>query len=94
MKNILIVTTFIFLSMGFADAQDDNVWNLERCINYAIENNIDIKRQELQMVLSEKDFNQTRFNLLPNLGGVVEHQLSSGRSLAEVSMERSMAARS
>lgn len=61
-------------------AQED-VWTLERCINYALQNNLDIKRQELQAGLSQQDYRQDKFNLLPSIGAGIEHQLSTGRSL-------------
>jgi outer membrane protein len=62
-------------------AQEAEIWTLERCINYALENNLEIKRQELQTILTEKDYKQDKYNLMPSLGAGIEHQLSSGRSL-------------
>ncbi len=60
---------------------DDDVWTLERCIQYAYENNLALKRSALSTDMVRKDYNQAKYNLLPGVGGAVEHQLSSGRSL-------------
>ncbi len=81
MRKILNLTVLLIMTTVFSQAQDENVWTLKRCIDYALENNIDIKRQELQMQISEKDLTQSKFNLLPDLGAAAEHRLSSGRSL-------------
>jgi len=81
MTKLLIYGIIFLLSSTFLKAQEDDIWTLERCINYALENNLDIKRQELQTVLTEKDFNQDKYNLMPSIGAGVEHEVSSGRSL-------------
>lgn len=80
MKKILnyIIAFLIFPVLSFSQ---DDVWTLERCIEYAIENNLDIKRQGLQSQLTEKNLNQSKYDLLPDLEMGIEHQLSSGRSL-------------
>ena len=79
-KVFIAVLVFMVVSLK-SNAQTEDVWTLERCIQYALENNIEIKRQELQTVLNEKDYLQEKYNLLPSLGAGIEHQLSSGRSL-------------
>lgn len=81
MSKFMLTGLFAFFIFSNLSAQDEDVWTLERCINYALENNLEIKRQELQTVLTEKDFQQNKYNLLPSLGAGLEHQLSSGRSL-------------
>jgi len=80
-KRFLLVLTITLTSVFSLTAQEEDIWTLERCINYALENNLDIKREELNTQLSEKDFKQNRYNLLPSFRAAVEHQLSSGRSL-------------
>ena len=63
-------------------AQNQNeLWSIEKCINYAHENNLQVKRQSLNVDLTKKDLNQSYYEILPNLNGGLDHQLSSGRSL-------------
>ena len=84
MRRLFSLLTLAACLYGTAHTQsnnDGNVWTLERCIQYAYENNLAIKRSELSTSMVQKDYNQARYNLLPGLGGAVEHQLSSGRSL-------------
>jgi len=73
---LIAITAFPIVS-----AQNAELWSLEKCINFAIENNIQIKRQELQSEIASKDYTQSYFNFAPNLNGSVEHSLSSGRAL-------------
>lgn len=56
-------------------------WTLKECIQYAMDNNIQIKRQELQSMIADKNYKQSRFELLPNMNVGFEHIYSSGRSL-------------
>ena len=56
-------------------------WTLKECIQYAMDNNIQIKRQELQGLIAGKNYNQSKFELLPNMNVGFEHIYSSGRSL-------------
>ncbi len=56
-------------------------WTLKECIQYAMDNNIQIKRQELQSIIADKNYKQSRFELLPNMNVGFEHIYSSGRSL-------------
>jgi outer membrane protein len=81
MNKITIAIILSGLSFSIAFAQEKEFWSLEKCINYAIENNIQVKRQELQSELTEKDYTQSHFNFTPSLNVGVEHSLSAGRAL-------------
>jgi outer membrane protein len=75
----IIVTPAIVMITLLCYAQDE--WSLDDCIKYALENNIEIKRQKLTVDLSEYDYNQSKFELLPNLNAGMIHTFSSGRAL-------------
>ncbi len=81
MKNIpfLFVLCLIFVYPSNISAQKK--WTLEECINYAHQNNLQIKRQELNADISETYLKQSYFELLPNLNAGGSHNLSSGRAL-------------
>ncbi len=66
---------------AMSQEKEGDIWTLERCIQYAYENNLALKRSELSTSLARKDYNQARYQVLPGVGGMIEHQLSSGRSL-------------
>jgi len=81
MRKILIVAILAGLGAAGLHAQADSLWSLDRCVNQAIEYNLDVKRQELNLQSASQDVKQSKMNLLPNLHGSLEHQLGSGRVL-------------
>ncbi len=54
------------------------VWTLEDCIRYAIDNNIQIKRQELQSEVAKNNLVQSEFNFLPDLNASGQHIIGKG----------------
>lgn len=72
----ILFFTLALLSGTFAQKQ----WTLQECIQYALDNNIQIKRQELQTKVNKKDYQQSKYNMLPSLGAGVNHRWSSGRN--------------
>jgi outer membrane protein len=78
MKNVIVLICSLIL-LGLVPAKAQKVWSLEECINYALENNLLIKRQELNVQYNKNNYNQSFFNTLPNLNGRFSHGYSSGK---------------
>ncbi len=57
------------------------VWTLEDCVNYAIENNIDIKKQVLMVENREADLLQSKLMLLPDLNAGGNHIYNWGQTV-------------
>ena len=66
---------------SLAWGQSEQPWSLDRCIDHAIQYNLQVKRQELVLKSTGQDHRQSKLELLPNLNGMIEHQLGSGRVL-------------
>ncbi|MEA3318113.1 MAG: TolC family protein, partial [Bacteroidota bacterium] len=81
MKTVKIITISIILLFLTQGIKAQKVWTLEDCIDYAIENNIDVKRQELVAKQSKNTFEQSKYNLLPDFNGFVNHNVNSGKSI-------------
>jgi outer membrane protein len=82
MKNL--ITFFIgilVLLSAKANAQENNVWDLQKCFDYALENNIQVKQQGLATKYGENQLKQAKDDRLPNLNGQMGGDLSFGRSL-------------
>lgn len=77
--NKIIITLLAILTVSSVQAQDK--WSLERCIEYAIDNNIQLKQQEINAKYSLNQYNQSRYNLLPSLNASAGGNLNSGRRL-------------
>ncbi|MFC2080038.1 TolC family protein [Bacteroidota bacterium] len=86
MKRLFIVTA-VLLGLSVISFSQEKSWSLDDCISYALENNISLKRQELNTEINKKDFTQSKLNALPNLNGQVTHNMGSGRVLDEGTYE-------
>lgn len=79
-----IYTGCLILGVQMAFSQPSaQPWNLRQCIDYAIENNIEIKQQEVQINDSELDLNTSKNSRLPNLSGNISQSI--GRAQASPS---------
>ena len=67
--------------LGSISANSQNVWSLQKCITYALENNIQIKQQQLNTKYYENQVSQAKSNRLPNLNAQIGNDNSFGRSL-------------
>ncbi|MCI0523156.1 MAG: TolC family protein [Bacteroidales bacterium] len=56
-------------------------WSLEECIAHALENNIQIKQQEIVTQYQESALEQSKLDLLPSLNGSASHRYAFGRAL-------------
>ena len=81
MKKFIYTAVGLFLGLTGVHGQSDSLWSLDQCIEHAIRFNLDIKRQELVMQSTGQDHRQSKLDLLPDLNGMIEHQLGSGRIL-------------
>ncbi len=81
MKNFLTLVFGIFLIGGSYISNAQNVWSLQQCIDYALENNIQIKQQGLNTQYGENQVKQAKSNKLPNLNASIGNDYSFGRSL-------------
>jgi len=57
------------------------IWSLQQCIDYALENNIQIKQQQLSVRYQENQLNQSKFDRLPGFNGQIGNNYNYGRSL-------------
>jgi outer membrane protein len=66
---IKFLFTFLFLTGFFISSAQNTkkIWTLEDCINYALDQNLDIKKQILTVEANKKQLLQSRLVLLPNL---------------------------
>jgi outer membrane protein len=76
---LLLITGF-----GESSAQEIKQWSLQDCINYAVENNIGLKRQMLQTESAETDLLKSRMDMLPSLNFGSDAQMGFGRSIDPV----------
>ena len=74
----------LFLSLttfSFAQSQEAEKWSLEKCITYALENNIQVRQNILNKQIAEEDLKQSKYNILPNLNGSATHIYNFGQTI-------------
>ncbi len=64
-----------------AQNEPTKVWTLLECVDYALENNLTVKNQELTVVINEVNLLQSKANLLPTLNGSANYGRNWGRSI-------------
>ncbi len=83
-KSYLLV--FLLLTILFqisAQEPGNDIWSLEDCINYAMQNNIQIKQTVLNTEYSENQLKQSKLGQIPSLNGSLGYNFSWGRALDE-----------
>lgn len=80
MKTKIITAIILFFSVLQISAQ--NRWTLPECIDTALANNRNIKKQKLNYKSGEISYNQAKANRLPNLNASLGQNFNFGRSLA------------
>jgi outer membrane protein len=61
-------------------AKAQKAWTLQECITYALENNLQVKRQEINVQYNKNNLTQSYFNTLPNLNGQFGESYSAGQT--------------
>ncbi len=77
----LISLIFITLCSFQSIAQDVKQWTLQQCVDYALTNNLSVKRSELNLQTSQVNQRQARYNMLPNANANGSYGFSWGRSI-------------
>lgn len=81
MKRIYSLIAAAMLLFGLTSARAQETWSLQKCIDYALKNNIQIKQQALNSTYYSNQLNQAKYNRLPNLNANFQNSMSFGRTL-------------
>lgn len=68
-------------------AQENIQWTLEQCIEYAVENNINVNEAIISQKSSEITYNQSKVALFPNLSASASYNLTNGSSIDPITSE-------
>ncbi len=83
------ITFSIVLFLAVVTGMAQQAWTLENCIQYAMENNIQIKQSVLNTEYNENLLNQSKLSQIPNLNASAGYSYSWGRALDETTYEYS-----
>lgn len=79
LKYILPLIIVFIIDVHLLKAQQN--WNINKCISYAIENNLNLKQYEIEEKISMENLNQSKRNRLPGLQASTIIGLNFGRSI-------------
>ena len=71
----------LFISFYANQVSAQKQWTLKECVDYALENNIQIKQSQILLDVSEQDQKASFGNMLPNLNASASHNYFFGRSI-------------
>jgi outer membrane protein len=82
MKVLAIAVVLTAGCMNNACAQSgDSTFTLRKCIDQAIANNIAIKQNDLKQQAASINYNQAKYDRLPNVAGEINYGINNGRSI-------------
>jgi len=79
MKNFLLACILLFSASGIHAQQ--NTWDLRRCVEYAMANNISVKQADVQGRISALNTKLAKAQLIPSLGFNTQGGVNYGRSI-------------
>jgi outer membrane protein len=81
--SLRILFILVFLSGFFVSQSQETpkIWTLEDCINYALDHNLDIKKQILTVESNKKQLLQSQINLLPDLNANATNVWNFGQTI-------------
>ncbi len=74
---LLLLITILFPGFSFSQ----KIWTLEDCINYALDNNLDIKKQLLAVETNKADLLQSKLGMLPDLNANATNVWNFGQTI-------------
>jgi len=81
MKRMYSLIAAAIMLVVFTSAQGQTLWSLQKCIDYALQNNIQIKQQTLNSEYYRNQLQQAKYNRLPNLNSGFQNNMSFGRTI-------------
>lgn len=81
MKNYLRYTVFALACLICCSAAGQDVWSLDRCIEYAKQHNLQVRQSELSVRQAQNNVTQSKLDFLPSLSAGISHNMSWGRSV-------------
>jgi outer membrane protein len=85
---LLFLSILLLFAISFP-AFNQNTWTLEQCISYALQNNLQIKVQEINIKYYENSYRQSLLGVLPSLNASAYYSMNSGRALDQTTYQYS-----
>ncbi len=77
----LFAISFFLITFFPGNMLAQKIWTLEECIHSALDNNIQIKQQQLSTLVSKLQYDQSIASFFPSINGNATHVYSSGQTI-------------
>lgn len=77
-SGFIVLVCFLLLTL---QGKAQEAWSLQKCIEYALENNISVKQNELNADLAKENYNQSIANMAPSLNAGASHSYNWGQRI-------------
>jgi outer membrane protein len=77
----VLLLLVLSVSTGMAFGQQGSYWDLKRCVEYGMNNNITVRQAKIQADQSEINYQQSNLQRIPSLSYGLTHGFSFGRTL-------------
>ena len=78
MNKKIITTVILTALLSISAIAQDKLWTLEECVNYALENNITVRKGTNVLLSNEQDIIETKGNFLPTVNASASQSLNLG----------------
>ncbi len=75
-RNVFLLVLITCFFVGNSYAQEKKQWTLKECIDYALQNNISLKKTNIQKKSTHEDLLQSQAALLPSLSASTSHSVA------------------
>lgn len=79
------IYTFLLIALlsnkTFAQESKKGLWDLNQCLSYALENNIQVKQQQLEVLSSEINLVKSKAERLPSLNASISENISNSKDI-------------
>ena len=82
MKRMYSLIVATLLLVVFTSAQGQETWSLQKCIDYALKNNIQVKMQALNSDYYSNQLDQEKYKRLPSLNLSGQNHMNFGKTLS------------
>lgn len=85
MRKLLVVALSLLSLAGFSQENvSSDAWSLQKCIDQALSNSLNVERSQYNVETSELNYKQAKFALFPTLNGNISGGYNWGRSVNPV----------
>src|SRR3990172_8833272 len=80
---VILTLNFELLTLNCSAQTNDasKIWTLQECVDYALKNNISIKRSELEKQSRTENITSAKGNFLPNVNATASQSYNFGSSI-------------